>query len=204
MPCACLDEQTATVRDALADAFRRYGLPWRMTMDNGSPWGGARDSPHTPPAVWLLRLGVGVGHSRPCHPQTPGKDERFHRTPKAERLAHAAFAGRAEAQRRFDAWREAYNLERPRQASAMEPPASRYRASARPFPEDLPPVEYAPGDAVRKVQAGGELSYQGRVLKVGKAFRGCPVALRQTGQDGLMDVFFCQHRIASINLNEPQ
>lgn len=201
---ACLDERTATVRGALADAFRRYGLPWRMAMDNGPPWGDALDSPYTPLTVWLLRLGVGVSHSRPYHPQTQGKDERFHRTLKAELLARAVFADQAEAQGRFDAWREVYNLERPHQALAMRPPASRYRASARPFPEELPPVEYAPGDAVRKVQAGGELSYQGRVLKVGKAFRGYPVALRQTGQDGLMDIFFCQHRIASINLNEPQ
>jgi transposase InsO family protein len=45
---ACLDEQTATVREALSSTFRCYGLPWRMSMDNGSPWGNALDSPYTP------------------------------------------------------------------------------------------------------------------------------------------------------------
>jgi hypothetical protein len=45
---ACLDEQTATAREALSSTFRCCGLPWRMGMDNGSPWGNALDSPHTP------------------------------------------------------------------------------------------------------------------------------------------------------------
>ena len=39
----------------------------------------------TPLTVWLLRLGVGVS-SRPYHPQTQGKDERFHRTLAVELL----------------------------------------------------------------------------------------------------------------------
>ena len=28
--------------------------------------------------VWLLKLGVAVLHSRPYHPQSRGKNERFH------------------------------------------------------------------------------------------------------------------------------
>lgn len=38
-------------------------------------------------SVWLLRLGIAVIHGRPFHPQTRGKDERFHRTLKADLLA---------------------------------------------------------------------------------------------------------------------
>ena len=37
---ACANEQTQTVQDRLTETFQRYGLPERMTMDNGSPWGG--------------------------------------------------------------------------------------------------------------------------------------------------------------------
>ena len=36
---ACADEVTATVQGRLVATFRRYGLPERMSMDNGSPWG---------------------------------------------------------------------------------------------------------------------------------------------------------------------
>jgi transposase InsO family protein len=37
--------------------------------------------------VWLLKLGVRMIHSRPYHPQSRGKNERFHRTLKAEVFA---------------------------------------------------------------------------------------------------------------------
>ena len=36
---ACGDQRQETVRRELTDVFRRYGLPRRMLMDNGSPWG---------------------------------------------------------------------------------------------------------------------------------------------------------------------
>src|SRR5688572_32443055 len=65
-------------------SFRRYGLPQRVAVDNGSPWGDTFDSPYTPLVAWLIRLGVHVSHSRPYHPQTLGKDERFHRTLRSE------------------------------------------------------------------------------------------------------------------------
>ena len=76
---ACGDEQTTTVQSQLARIFAVYGLPECILCDNGSPWGGAGPEP-TLLAVWLLRLGVRVIHGRPYHPQTQGKDERFHRT----------------------------------------------------------------------------------------------------------------------------
>lgn len=201
---ACANEQTATVQQALSETFRRYGLPWRMTMDNGSPWGDDGVNPYTPLTVWLIRLGIRISHSRPYHPQTQGKDERFHRTLNAELLAHQSFSDQAAAQRHFDAWRSVYNLERPHQALGMKPPISRYRPSPRPFPELLPAIEYAPENRVRKVQAKGELYFRGRPWKIGKAFHGYPVALRPTPQDGVLEVYFCHHRIASINLNESQ
>jgi transposase InsO family protein len=199
---ACLNEQTATVQAVLTDTFRRYGLPWRMTMDNGAPWGNDGVNPYTPLTVWLLRLGIRIGHSRPYHPQTQGKDERFHRTLKAELLAHEIFADQVTAQRRFDAWRDTYNLERPHQALDLQPPIRRYRPSTRGFPEVLPPIEYGPDDQVRKVQDKGEFSFQGRSWKISKAFHGYPVGLRPSAQDGFFEVYFCQYKIASINLHE--
>jgi len=36
---ACGDERDFTVRERLTIIFRRYGLPRRILVDNGSPWG---------------------------------------------------------------------------------------------------------------------------------------------------------------------
>ena len=61
-------------------------------MDNGAPWGDDPDTPFTALTVWLLRLGIPVSHGRPRHPQTQGKDERFHRTLKDELLRYEFFS----------------------------------------------------------------------------------------------------------------
>ncbi|MCM7520449.1 IS481 family transposase, partial [Enterobacter chengduensis] len=78
-------ERRETVQQQLVSVFERYGLPDRMTMDNGAPWGDTTGT-WTALELWLMRLGIKVGHSRPYHPQTQGKLERFHRSLKAEVL----------------------------------------------------------------------------------------------------------------------
>jgi transposase InsO family protein len=200
---ACGDERRQTVIDHLGDIFTHHGLPERMLMDNGAPWGMDAEHPFTRLGMWLIRLGVGVCHGRPFHPQTQGKDERFHRTLKAEALRGPPPADLPRCQHHFDQWREVYNLERPHEALALAVPASRYRPSARPMPRSLPPIEYGPGDAVRRVQDGGKLSYHGRHWRVGRAFIGQPVAVRPSADEGVVDVFFCHQRIARIDLRGP-
>jgi transposase InsO family protein len=200
---ACGDERGKTVQGQLTSIFRRYGLPERMVMDNGGPWGHDGEHPYTPLTVWLLRLGIAVSHGRPYHPQTQGKDERFHRTLKAEVLQGSIFRDLDQCQQVFDRWRGVYNFERPHEALDLAVPSSRYRVSQRPFPEGLPPLEYGPEDQVRKVQAQGIIWMKGREYKVGKAFRGLPVALRPTDADGVWNVFFLTYNIAQIDLREP-
>lgn len=197
---ACADERTDSVKARLTSMFRRYGMPERILADNGSPWGSATAHRYTTLGVWLLRIGVAISHGRPHHPQTQGKDERFHRTLKAELLRWEQFRNLSHCQQRFDDWREVYNLERPHEALQMQVPASRYQVSPRPFPEALPPIEYGPGDVVRKVRHKGKLSYKGTTYNISQAFHGYPVALRETRTQGLMDVIFCQHTIAQIDL----
>jgi transposase InsO family protein len=196
---ACGDEQTQTVRTALTELFRRYGLPRRMLMDNGSPWGSDWDHPYTPLTVWLLRLGVAVSHGRPYHPQTQGKDERFHRTLDTEVLSRQTFSDRGDCQRRLDCWREVYNQQRPHEALALEVPASRYRVSPRPLPSELPPLHYDAGDAVRKVQQRGVFSYRGRNYRVAKAFTGLPLGLRRGEPDGSTGVWFGTHCLGILD-----
>ncbi len=201
---ACADERDQTVRSVLTEAFRRYGLPAAMLMDNGSPWGSAGAQPFTGFSLWLIRLGIRVSHGRPYHPQTQGKDERFHRTLKFEVLRHFNFTSLEHCQRQFDAFRDRYNLVRPHDALDLDPPVARYRPSPIAFPESLPPVEYPPGLEVRKVQAEGWFSYRGKAFRVSKALRGYPVALRQSELgDSLREVLFCHQLLVTIDLNHP-
>jgi transposase InsO family protein len=199
---ACSNEQDTTVRQRLGRAFRRYGLPVAMLMDNGAPWGDAGDQPYTVFTAWLIRLGVRVIHGRPLHPQTQGKCERFHRTLNAEVIQGTSFRDLAHCQSTFDRWRHVYNYERPHDALGLSTPSTRYRASPRPFPEQLPPIEYGPGDIVRRVGQTGHLSFMNRRIRVGKAFRHHPVALRPTRQDGVLTVHFCTQQIGTIDLRQ--
>jgi transposase InsO family protein len=197
---ACADEKGATVRGHLVSTFRRYGMPQRILVDNGSPWGSDGDHPFTLLTVWLMRQGIRVSHSRAYHPQTLGKDERFHRTLWAEVAQYCVGLDLEACQGRFEGWREVYNFERPHEALEMAVPASRYRPSSRNFQESLPPIEYGPGDQVRKVQQGGKISYGNREYALPKAFCGQSVALRPTPQDGVMEVFFCDQKIMHLDL----
>jgi len=199
---ACSNQRTETVRSLLVMAFERYGLPYRILSDNGAPWGGS--DRYTVLSVWLIRMGIDVGHSGVAHPQTLGKDERFNRTLKAELIGTRQFADLAECQRLFSLWRDIYNHERPHEALGLATPARRYTISPRPYPAVLPPIEYGPQDQVRKVQLQGEIFFKGREWPVGKAFRGLPVGLRPTLTDGLYDVYFCHQKIRSIDLRTLQ
>jgi len=196
---ACPDEKLLTVQAHLERAFKEYGLPERLLADNGRPWSGST-TPHTQLTAWLIRLGVRVSHGRPWHPQTQGKTERFNQTLKSELLTGRLFQDLADAQRQMDPWRHRYNHQRPHEALGMQPPASRYQPSPRPFPRQLPPIEYECGDIVRKVGNTGEITFNNRWYFVCEAFRGYPVALRPGVEDGAYEVYFCREKIAQIHL----
>ncbi len=197
---ACGDEQGRTVQAALTRCFERYGLPERLLMDNGPPWGSDARHRHTPLTAWLMRLGIAVSHGRPYHPQTQGKVERFHRTLTAELLRAHLWRDLAQCQAKFDPWRTRYNCERPHDALGEAVPAARYGVSPRELPTELPPIEYPLGDIVRRVHSDGHICFRGRTLLVSQAFRGYLVGLRPTTTDGCFDIFFCQFRVSSLDL----
>lgn len=202
---ACANEQGGTVRAQLELTFRRYGLPNAFFVDNGGPWGDASGTPWTQLGVWLLKLGVNVVHSRPYHPQSRGKNERFHRTLKAEVFALQQFRSLEAVQHAFDRWRLIYNFERPHQALDLEVPASRYRPSLRAMPDRLPEVEYDEHEIVRTVPGTKNyIRFKGRLWLVPQAFRNERVAIRPRGTDGQYGIFFGARQIAAIDLREPE
>ena len=190
------------VQPALRRAFERHGLPQRINSDNGPPWGSGGGG-ITQLGVWLVRLGISVSRSRPLHPQTNGKDERFHRTLLAELLRGQHFADLEAAQAAMNAWRAVYNTKRPHEALGMLTPIERYRVSHRAMPRSLPPIEYGANDIVRNVQACGIVKFKRRRLRTSYALHGYPVALRPVvDRDGVYDVFFCHQRVDRFDLNQ--
>lgn len=198
---ACKRNTRLLIQACLIDVFRLYGLPDWITCDNGPPWGSSCRGHYTQLCIWLLRLGVGISHSRPHHPQTQGKDERFHRTLQTELLRYqTATTTLSKWQQLFDDWREIYNHERPHESLGQRPPATRYQPSRRSYPEKLPSIEYGPNDLVRKVRHYGHIKFAGRDFHIGSAFYGLHVALRATMKDGVFEVFFCQHKLGMLTL----
>ena len=124
---------------------------------------------------------------------------RHGRIDPAEGPKHRSWQ-RFEHQAPNDLWRDIYNLERPHDALDLATPATKYQVSQRLFPEVLPPLEYEPTDLVRRVHDKGRLQFFGRIFKVPKAFKGLPVAIRPTTDDGVWTVFFATHQIAQLHL----
>ena len=198
---ACADQRDETVRGHLENVFRRHGLPEAIFVDNGSPWGGGPDERWTRFGVWLLKLGVRLPHSRPYHPQSRGKNERFNRTLKREVMSMRCFRHLGEAQRAFDAWLPIYNNERPHQALGMAVPADRFRPSPRAMPAKLMEPEYDAGEITRKVgTTKAYIRFKGRSWPVGQAFFGETLAIRPRGGDGQYGIFFGAHQIGEIDL----
>jgi hypothetical protein len=200
---ACQRPNGDLVQQALIDAFRRYGLPLRMNADNGSPWGSPSKHEHgmTKLTIWLIQLGIKVSHSRPAHPQTNGKDERFHRTLKADVLKGKSFRNLDETQVAFDAWRQIYNHERPHDAIGMVTPVTRYRPSRLRYPEIMPKIEYPAGDTVITVGWDGKIVLDGHRLRVSNALHRHRIAARPVkDQDGVFDLFFAHQRFSQIDL----
>lgn len=198
---ACDNQRRETVQQHLISLFRRYGLPQAIYVDNGVPWG-SWNSPtrHTRLTAWLMRLDVRVIHGTPYYPQGRGKDERFHRTLKAELLQDRFFDDLSQTQSRFDPWREMYNQVRPHEALGMAVPGSRYHTSSREYREVLPAFAYSERFETRKVNRVGQFSFRGSVYKSSEAFDRERVGLCATSEEDVWDVYYCQFRIGSLDV----
>lgn len=201
---ASCNQTETTVKTHLVAVFERFGLPLRILCDNGSPWGssipGFRD---TSLGVWLIDLGVGVIHSRVRHPQTLGKDERFHRTMELEVISTRPYwDSHDQLQAAFDRWRPVYNHQRPHDALDGATPGARYQPSPRSMPTRIEPVEYPDGYHVRKVTSAARITYQGTRYRIGKPYIGRHVGLVPTPTDGVLNVVYRHHHIKTIDLRQ--
>lgn len=197
---ACTNQTMETVQSALTEVFKKVGLPKQMTMDNGTPWGYSGKQLHTQLCAWLMKLGIIVKHSRPNHPQTQGKLERFHRTFKEELLSYYTFDSLSEAQEGFDWWLDIYNNKRPHAAINLDTPVTRYKISENPYVDNPPPFIYPLHLETYKVSVGGFIRYQGKRYRVGEGFRGEVIGLVPK-ENNLATIYYCHQKILTLDLN---
>lgn len=198
----CLDakenEQWEPTRESLERIFREFGLPDAILCDNGAPWSDNHGG-YTPFEIWMMQMDVTPMHGKPRHPQTQGKDERFHRTLKEDLLLRKPLADLEEAQREFDAFRYCYNHERPHAALKLDVPAKHYKPSSRKLVKDPKEPEYDSGKNLRKVNCCGYISIYGKRYYLSESFVGKYIELRPLEGD-LLVLAYGNFEVARIDL----
>lgn len=200
----CLNANGGTSYEEFLPVFTRvleeYGLPDVILCDNGKPWGDSHGG-ITSFEVWMMRLGVLPIHGRLKHPQTQGKDERFHRTLKNDLLKRRCFLDLADAQAAFDPWRIEYNEERPHEALGLEVPARRYKPSKRKLNDAPAGIEYDSGARLRKVNYKGYLSICRRRYYLSEVLAGEYIQINDC-EENVVAIQYGQFEIARIDLRQ--
>ncbi len=178
----------AGARPVFEELFCENGLPKAILSDNGSPFSSPALGGLSRLSVWWIKLGIEPLLIKPGHPEQNGSHERMHRTLKAE-TTRPPSADLGAQQRRFDAFREEFNEDRPHEALGLQTPAEQYQPSPRPYPDVVAKVEYPGHYEVRSVRSDGSIKWQGELLFVSEVLHGEPVGLEEI-DDGIWSLCF--------------
>jgi transposase InsO family protein len=121
-------QRAPLVLEALDRAIAGYGTPREVLTDQGRQYTAWRGT--TAFEEELRRQGIRHLKSRPQHPQTLGKIERFWKTLWDEFLSRTVFADFADCARRLGLFVDGYNFQRPHQGLSGLVPADRFFRSA--------------------------------------------------------------------------
>jgi transposase InsO family protein len=111
-----------------------HGLPASMLTDNGAIFTAASRNGTCVIELELLALGIDYKHSRPYHPQTCGKVERFHQTLKKWLAKQPPAGNLAALQAQLDQFAGYYNTIRPHRALGRRTPAQAFAARTKATP----------------------------------------------------------------------
>jgi transposase InsO family protein len=162
-------------------AFARWGIPAKVLSDNGAVFTAKqRGDGRVALEVELGVLGVRFDHSRPYHPQTCGKVERFHQTQKKWLAAQPPATTIRALQGQLDRFAAYYNTARPHRALNRHTPAQAYAARPKAIPTGIKiPAHYRVRNDT--IDAGGTvtLRHNSRLhhIGLGAAARGTHVTL---------------------------
>ena len=170
------------IQGIVETAFREFGLPDRMRMDNGPPFGSIGIGGLTNFVVFLIKAGVTPERITPGEPQENGRHERMHLTLKQDTLMFPA-KNLKEQLKKLEDFVEIFNFERPHDALEGKTPADIYQPFKRTWDGKLRSPEYDQEFDVRQVVTG-QIKLQGERIYISRALDGERVGLKEA-EDGL-------------------
>jgi transposase InsO family protein len=181
----------AAALSAFAGAATVLGWPARFLSDNANAFR------HTL-AQALAPLGVTAGHSRPYHPQTNGKVERFHQTLKRWLARQRPAMTLEDLQFQLDAFRHLYNHQRPHRSLGRRYPAQVWAHAPKSGPTDR--RLGTPTAIYRGIVSNGTIAAGNRYwITVGAAHNRQPALVAITGT--ACHVFIDGHLVRALTLN---
>jgi transposase InsO family protein len=182
--------RSAVTQPVFRALFRAVGLPDAIRTDNGAPFASTGLHGLSALNVWWMQLGIVHQRIAPSSPQQNGTHERMHRELKRETTRPAARTGRAQ-QRRFDAFQQRYNDERPHEGIGDRTPSSLWTPSSRVFPEHLVAPSYPAHMEVRRVTSAGTFKLHGQRLFLSETLQHQDIGLEEVA-DGIWNiVYYC-------------
>lgn len=161
-------------------AAARYGYPASVLTDNGAIFNARSRKGRTALELELAALGIIYKHSRPYHPQTCGKIERWHQTLKRYLRRQSAACTITELQHQLDDFVDYYNEQRPHRARDRCTPREAFDARDKAQPGSPIPK---PHFRVRtdRVDMGGNVSlrHDSKLfhIGIGRAHKGTKIRL---------------------------
>jgi transposase InsO family protein len=171
----------------LYEAGRAWGLPASLLTDNGAVFTAAYRGGYSAMESELFHLGVTYKHSRPYHPQTCGKVERFHQTLKKFLNKQKKARSVVELQAQVDRFIAYYNDIRPHRAKGRTTPRAAFDSRAKAKPRQPDPI-YTRELRVRhdRIDQHGTVTirYQSKLhhIGMGRALNGTRVILLVAGR----------------------
>jgi transposase InsO family protein len=168
-------------------AAERWGYPQRFLTDNGRIFTTRKGHSLGAMEAELFSLGIATRHSRPYHPQTCGKVERFHQTLKKFIVKQEPATTKKLFQGQLDRFVESYSTERPHRSLGRRTPLEAWRAREKVGP--IGPKIDAGGYRTRHdiVDVGGSVTirHKGKMhhIGIGCPYAGWPIVMLVDGLD---------------------
>jgi len=189
-------------RSVFEQAFREYGLPDAIRVDNGIPFTGRCAGGLSRLSIWWIQLGIVPERIDKGCPEQNGRHERMHRTLKLEAVDTMTL-NMKEQQKRFDGFLHDYNNYRPHESLNNESPATYYKKSTRPYVNQPPAIEYDLDYTVRTIRYNGYFRFNGGMYYLTDLLHKQRVGLKEFA-DGQWKIYygFCPIGILDLRRNK--